>query len=216
MSEQPVYEDFIKEIRSQNISKVYDIPDIFYLMLIKYVQGKNLTSDDPKELARLAYIVWPAYYNDTYQNLIERDGRINTEMLIFGVLFVFSLITNISGLFGLTRKGNRRARVNRLLIHLTVADLMTTLFTMPMEIGWRVTIQWVAGDFACRVFQFFRIFGPFASSAILVCIALDRYYAFVRPLQFRLAEERTKTFIRTAWIFSFVSSIPQVVVVLLI
>jgi hypothetical protein len=46
---------------------------------------------------------------------------------------------------------------------------------MPLEIGWSATVMWHAGDFFCRCFSFFRIFGMFLSSNVLVCISLDRY-----------------------------------------
>ena len=46
---------------------------------------------------------------------------------------------------------------------------------MPLEIGWSATVMWHAGDFFCRFFSFFRIFGMFLSSNVLVCISLDRY-----------------------------------------
>ena len=49
-----------------------------------------------------------------------------------------------------------------------------TFLMMPTEIGWQSTVQWKAGDALCRFFAFFRIFGLFLSSNILICISLDR------------------------------------------
>lgn len=49
-----------------------------------------------------------------------------------------------------------------------------TFLLMPLEIGWAYTVMWTAGDLMCRVMMFFRTFGLYLSSFILVCISLDR------------------------------------------
>ncbi len=45
---------------------------------------------------------------------------------------------------------------------------------MPLEIIWAATVSWWAGDFLCRICSFFRIFGLFLSSNIVICISIDR------------------------------------------
>lgn len=45
---------------------------------------------------------------------------------------------------------------------------------MPLEIGWAATVSWRAGNLMCRVMAFFRTFGLYLSSFILVCISVDR------------------------------------------
>ena len=52
--------------------------------------------------------------------------------------------------------------------------LQVTTIMIPVEVGWAVTVQWTAGDILCRIFAFFRIFGHYLSSFILVCISIDR------------------------------------------
>jgi gonadotropin-releasing hormone receptor len=49
---------------------------------------------------------------------------------------------------------------------------------MPLEIAWAATVMWLAGDVLCRILSFFRIFGLFLSSNILICISIDRYMPF--------------------------------------
>jgi gonadotropin-releasing hormone receptor len=45
---------------------------------------------------------------------------------------------------------------------------------MPLEIAWAITVSWKGGDAMCRIMAFFRTFGLFLSSFVLVCISLDR------------------------------------------
>ena len=52
--------------------------------------------------------------------------------------------------------------------------LQVTFLMMPLEIGWNATVSWHGGDFLCRICAFFRIFGLFLSSNIVMCISIDR------------------------------------------
>ena len=54
-------------------------------------------------------------------------------------------------------------------------NLQVTFLMMPLEIAWAMTVSWWAGDFICRLCSFFRIFGLFLSSNIVVCISIDRW-----------------------------------------
>ena len=74
-----------------------------------------------------------------------------------------------------------------------------------------LTVRWLAGDFTCRILSFFRIFGLYLSSNIIICISLDRLYAIVWPLKANTkASKNTRIFLWTAWIISFLSALPQV------
>lgn len=46
---------------------------------------------------------------------------------------------------------------------------------MPLEIVWASTVTWNAGDLMCRLMSFWRTFGLYLSSFVLVCISIDRY-----------------------------------------
>ena len=51
---------------------------------------------------------------------------------------------------------HRKSRVNQLIMHLCIADLIVTFVMLPLEIGWHATVGWKAGNIACKVFTFFR------------------------------------------------------------
>ncbi|KAK9872357.1 hypothetical protein WA026_017815 [Henosepilachna vigintioctopunctata] len=80
---------------------------------------------------------------------------------------------------------------------------------MPLEIGWSATVMWKAGDALCRLMSFFRMFGLFLSSFILVCISIDRYYAVLKPLLLAGLDRRGRILILGAWIGATLCSIPQ-------
>lgn len=91
---------------------------------------------------------------------------------------VLSSIGNITVLVLLLKRRSsklkRPSRVDTMLTHLAIADLLVTYIMMPLEIGWAFTVSWEAGDFMCRLMSFLRTFGLYLSSFVLVCISVDR------------------------------------------
>ncbi|XP_043276767.1 gonadotropin-releasing hormone II receptor isoform X2 [Venturia canescens] len=162
--------------------------------------------------------------NITAQALNETDSfeppidmRFNEGHLVsivtYSVLMVISIAGNTTVLVLICKKRRtNRSRINTMLIHLAIADLMVTLLTMPLEIAWAVTVSWRAGDAMCRIMAFFRIFGIFLSSFILVCISVDRYYAVLRPLHLMDVDWRGKVMLIGAWSAAVLCSAPQMVV----
>ncbi|XP_018328749.1 gonadotropin-releasing hormone II receptor [Agrilus planipennis] len=140
------------------------------------------------------------------------DGH-RLSIIVYSILMVFSAIGNITVLVLLIRrKRTTPSRINNMLVHLAIADLLVTFLMMPLEIAWAITVSWMAGDAMCRIMAFFRIFGVYLSSFILVCISLDRYYAVLKPLNFSGGDRRGKVMLISAWMGSTICSIPQMLV----
>ncbi|KAG8230930.1 hypothetical protein J437_LFUL002963 [Ladona fulva] len=99
-----------------------------------------------------------------------------------------------------------------LLVISAIGNISVTFLMMPLEIGWAATVTWTAGDIACRVMAFFRVFGLFLSGFVLACVSIDRYYAVLKPLQLNYVNRRMKVMLSVAWIASIVCSLPQSVV----
>lgn len=62
--------------------------------------------------------------------------------LNFSILMVLSSIGNITVLvLLLKRRFKRPSRVDTMLTHLAIADLLVTFLMMPLEIGWAWTVS---------------------------------------------------------------------------
>ncbi|XP_076181422.1 adipokinetic hormone receptor isoform X1 [Ptiloglossa arizonensis] len=152
-------------------------------------------------------------------NIVELpiDMRFNeghlVSIVIYSVLMIISAVGNATVLVLIMRcKRASKSRIHIMLMHLAIADLLVTFLMMPLEISWAITVSWKAGDAMCRIMAFFRVFGLYLSSSILVCISMDRYYAIIRPLQLWDVDKRGKTMLCLAWVGSIVCSMPQMVV----
>ncbi|XP_013774644.1 gonadotropin-releasing hormone II receptor-like [Limulus polyphemus] len=139
------------------------------------------------------------------------NEEIAGEIVAYSLLLVVAAVGNVSVFVTLLRTRQRKSRIKLMILHLTVADLIVTFIMIPLEIGWRITMKWVAGDAACKIMQFLRAFGPYLSSMVLVCISLDRYFAILHPLKVNDAQRRSKIMLTFAWVISVICSIPQCV-----
>nr|AHJ11243.1 G protein-coupled receptor [Nilaparvata lugens]AZP54622.1 adipokinetic hormone receptor [Nilaparvata lugens] len=138
------------------------------------------------------------------------DGH-RLSIIAYSTLMLLSAIGNFTVLSILIRR--RRNNINNMLIHLAIADLLVTFLLMPLEIAWSATVMWWAGDAWCRVTAFFRTFGLFQSSFVLVCISIDRYFAVLKPMNHLSdVDRRGKIMLSCAWIGSVLCSLPQMLV----
>jgi gonadotropin-releasing hormone receptor len=110
----------------------------------------------------------------------------------------------------LQNKTYKRSRYHFLLLNLNIADSVVVFIMIPVEIGWMYTNDWRAGNMACKVLQFFRAFGPYSSSLLLICLSIDRYYAVVKPFSYAFLDRKINFLLTFVWITSFVISLPQV------
>ena len=145
---------------------------------------------------------------------LPQEMTFNEESLVsvvsYSVLFIIGALGNLTVFITLFRNRHRRSRVNRFIMHLSVADLIVTFLMMPLEIGWHLAVSWKAGDTSCRILMFFRALGFYLSSFILISISLDRYFAIAHPQSLNDANYRGKLMLILAWILSVIASIPQV------
>ncbi|XP_061567528.1 putative gonadotropin-releasing hormone II receptor [Cololabis saira] len=104
----------------------------------------------------------------------------------------------------------RKSRVRVLIINLTAADLLVTFIVMPVDAVWNMTVQWRAGDLACRLLMFLKLQAMYSCAFMTVVISLDRQSAILNPLGISTAPQRNRIMLTVAWTMSIVLSIPQV------
>uniref|UniRef100_A0A663DVP3 Type II GnRH receptor n=1 Tax=Aquila chrysaetos chrysaetos TaxID=223781 RepID=A0A663DVP3_AQUCH len=107
------------------------------------------------------------------------------------------------------RRGGRRSHIRLLLLHLAAADLLVTVAVMPLDAIWNITLQWRAGDLACRLLMYLRLLAMYASAFVTVVISLDRQAAILRPLAIARARRRNRIMLYAAWLLSAGLSVPQ-------
>lgn len=154
-------------------------------------------------------------FNATSLRIKPRQTHID-KIVIYSILFLLSSIGNTTSFIALLNMKKRKNfnqskyRIRLLFLNLCIGDLMVTFIHMPLEIAWAYTDSWLAGDVVCKLMLSLRTFGFYLSSSVLIAITIDRYYAVINPMEIDKINTLTKRLLYFCWIFSFVSSIPQV------
>ena len=132
------------------------------------------------------------------------------KIIVLSIMFVISLIGNTATLIQMYRMRRRKSTINTLIMHLACADLIVTFFCNVTEVAWQSTIQWLAGNFMCKIVKFMQVFGLYLSTYITVIISLDRCMAILDPMSRNKAPKRVRSMIIVAWVLSALFSSPQV------
>lgn len=119
------------------------------------------------------------FYERPPEICISNDMKLNQSSIItitvYFLLFLLSSIFNLTIIVYLQHKNlYEQSRIHKFMFQLIVADLMITFITIPLEIGWKWTVYWRAGDLACRVFQFLRPMGIYLGSFVIISLCIDR------------------------------------------
>nr|XP_002739411.1 PREDICTED: mesotocin receptor-like [Saccoglossus kowalevskii] len=142
--------------------------------------------------------------NDDY---IGIDYNRQLRLIILAVMFIFSLIGNIAVFVWMWFNRRSRNRINSFMMHLCTADLLVAILALLTQfIVELLELNWLMGDVGCRLFKIVQCFALFASSNMVVAIAVDRYHSVIYPFQQR---KNVNTIIVPSWVIAFVFSIPQ-------
>uniref|UniRef100_A0A3B5BGX7 Type II GnRH receptor n=1 Tax=Stegastes partitus TaxID=144197 RepID=A0A3B5BGX7_9TELE len=131
------------------------------------------------------------------------------RVIITFILCSISAFCNLAVLLAAHSDGKRKSHVRVLIINLTVADLLVTFIVMPVDAVWNITVQWLAGDFACRLLMFLKLQAMYSCAFVTVVISLDRQSAILNPLAINKARKRNRVMLTVAWGMSVVLSVPQ-------
>lgn len=136
------------------------------------------------------------------------------RVIVLAVMSVLSLVCNLATIYSIV-KNRRKQRacyttIYTLILHLSVADLLVTVFCMIGDAIWSYNVAWLWGNLACKIFKFLQMFSLYLSTFVLVLIGVDRFVAVRYPMRGLNATQKCWRFILAAWILAFVLAIPQV------
>lgn len=126
------------------------------------------------------------------------------------ILCALSACCNLAVLYSANHNRRKQSHVRLIITNLAVADLLVTFVVMPLDAAWNITVQWLAGDVACRTLMFLKLVAMYSCAFMTVVISLDRQAAILNPLSINQARRKNKVLLSVAWTMSVVLSIPQV------
>lgn len=146
---------------------------------------------------------------------LTRAALIRVYVLV--ILGIISLVGNVAILFHImkTRSIRRSSRhtwsaIYTLILHLSIADLLVTTFCIFGEASWSYTVEWIAGELACKLVKLFQMFALYLSTYVLVLIGIDRWVAVKYPMKSLNMAQRCYRLLIFSYFLSLIMSLPQV------
>ncbi|KAJ1528832.1 hypothetical protein ONE63_007206 [Megalurothrips usitatus] len=171
---------------------------------------------DNESQAALAASVWNVT-EDLLNHSAPQDAnhivRFQTEQFtLLWVLFTFIVVGNSAVLVALlVGNKSRKSRMKFFIMHLALADLSVGLISVGTDIVWRITVEWNAGNAACKIIKFLQCVVTYSSTYVLVALSIDRYDAITHPMNFSGSWRRARLLIAAAWLLSIIFSLPIIV-----
>lgn len=79
------------------------------------------------------------------------------KTIVLSAMFVVAFTGNVATLMRMYRMRRRRSTINLLITHLATADLFVTFFCNVTDAVWTATVQWLAGNAACKLIKFLQV-----------------------------------------------------------
>ncbi|CAF1072691.1 unnamed protein product [Adineta steineri] len=112
----------------------------------------------------------------------------NFHLIVFlCIIFVLIVSANISVILQLSCSKNRHSRMSFFLLNLAYADLFVGIIIVTRDIIEKSCIPFRLGSIGCRLISFIQGTIAYNSSYVLVCVAIDRLNAIIRPMDVRTA-----------------------------
>ncbi|XP_045472539.1 cardioacceleratory peptide receptor-like isoform X2 [Harmonia axyridis] len=130
------------------------------------------------------------------------------QFAVLWVLFTMIVVGNSAVLVALLVSNTRKSRMNFFIRQLAIADLAVGLINVSVDIAWRITIAWYAGNILCKLIRFLQAVVTYSSTYVLVALSIDRYDAITHPMNFSGSWKRSKMLVLLAWVLSMIFSLP--------
>ncbi|XP_070566576.1 5-hydroxytryptamine receptor 1A-like [Ptychodera flava] len=126
------------------------------------------------------------------------------------VIIALSIFGNSLVILALALDRNIKTAANYLIGSLALADLLVSLLVMPIRLAHDLTEIWIFGAIFCDIYISLDVLCCTASILSLTVIALDRFWAITKPLQYvtKRTPNRAAAMIVSVWIISALVSIP--------
>ncbi|XP_015767919.1 PREDICTED: orexin receptor type 1-like [Acropora digitifera] len=144
------------------------------------------------------------------------DEAVNVALTTITSILIFtSIVGNSVVCFVVIRNRDMRTPINCLIVNLAVADVVYSLFLIPMVILMHITSHpdGISGKVLCTLLTDGNLafVGAACSNITLTAIAFERYYAVIYPHGNKgdLSMRKVKLLVLGSWVFAFVLQLPQ-------
>lgn len=133
---------------------------------------------------------WASYGCTALEHAPQLTDNVILKVIVLSIMGILSLVGNIATIWNIQKnRASRRAlrhscsAIYALILHLSVADILVTFFCIIGEALWSYTVEWLAGEFICKLVKILQMFALYLSTNVLVLIGIDRWVAVKYPMK---------------------------------
>ncbi|XP_074662792.1 QRFP-like peptide receptor [Tubulanus polymorphus] len=134
-------------------------------------------------------------------------------LVLYSLVFISSLTMNVFVLVSYAKCEQIRRVTNAFVVSLSVSDLLITLAILPVNMVTIKSTGWSLGGVGCKAIPFLQTLSVTVSCLTLCCIAAERYYAIMCPLESfkKHTFPQATILLFIAWIVSFFNALPNAI-----
>lgn len=129
-------------------------------------------------------------------------------VLILSIIIVFTVTGNILVIMSVFTYRPLKTVQNFFIVSLAVADIFVAVLVLPLNVAYMVIGRWLFGIHVCKLWLTADVMCCTASILNLCVIALDRFWAISKPLDYKRTLELVLSLIASVWVLSLLISSP--------
>lgn len=128
--------------------------------------------------------------------------------LVLSIIIVFTVTGNILVIMSVFTYRPLKTVQNFFIVSLAVADIFVAVLVLPLNVAYMVIGRWLFGIHVCKLWLTADVLCCTASILNLCVIALDRFWAISKPLDYKRTLELVLSLIVSVWVLSLLISSP--------
>lgn len=128
--------------------------------------------------------------------------------LVLSIIIVFTITGNILVIMSVFTYRPLKTVQNFFIVSLAVADIFVALLVLPLNVAYMIIGRWLFGIHVCKLWLTADVMCCTASILNLCVIALDRFWAISKPLDYKRTLELVLSLIVSVWVLSLLISSP--------
>lgn len=146
--------------------------------------------------------------NRTYASYELTAGEVAVLGLLFGALWLISILGNALVCLVVHRSRRTQSTTNYFVVSMACADLLMSLGCAPFILLQVASGRWPLSAVACKAVRYLQHLCPGVQVYVLLSISVDRFYTIIYPLSFKVSREKAKKLILASWLLDAICISP--------
>ncbi|KAM8883233.1 putative G-protein coupled receptor 19 [Synchiropus picturatus] len=185
------------------VSSLY-APSYSHHLTFNFSEVDNSTAPGPANIPTTTFSThqeFTAQPNKTSTSYELTPGEVVILGLVFGVLWLVSIVGNALVCLVIHRSRRTQSTTNYFVVAIACADLLLSLGCAPFILLQVTSGRWPLSAAACKMVRYLQHICPGVQVYVLLSISVDRFYTIVYPLSFKVSREKAKKMILASWLF---------------